>query len=238
MTKLLVSVRSVAEAEAALAGGAALIDVKEPSRGSLGPADETTVAAVIGCVQQRRPVSAAMGELGAVAPPLRTRGLSYGKWGLAGRGSDVGWRKELAGTAGRLSRTDPSCQLVAVAYADWQRAHSPPPAEVCVFAQHQRCGAFLLDTWCKDGSTLLDWLSTAEIGRLCSICRAAGIPVALAGSLRLAHVPLLAPVQPDWFAVRGAVCRGGARGRELDPDAVRRWTDRLANSVNPVGTES
>ena len=40
MTRLLVSVRSAAEAEAALAGGAAVIDVKEPTRGALGRADD------------------------------------------------------------------------------------------------------------------------------------------------------------------------------------------------------
>ena len=36
MTGLLVSVRDAAEAEAALRGGATLIDVKEPRHGSLG----------------------------------------------------------------------------------------------------------------------------------------------------------------------------------------------------------
>ena len=44
-TQLLVSVRSPAEALAALEGGAALIDVKEPARGSLGRA---------GCVRPSR----------------------------------------------------------------------------------------------------------------------------------------------------------------------------------------
>ena len=39
MSRLLVSVRSAAEAEVALGAGADLIDVKEPSRGSLGAAD-------------------------------------------------------------------------------------------------------------------------------------------------------------------------------------------------------
>ena len=38
MTGLLVSVRDADEAEAALRGGAALIDVKEPRHGSLGRA--------------------------------------------------------------------------------------------------------------------------------------------------------------------------------------------------------
>src|SRR5438128_1572682 len=62
---LLVSVRSAAEAEIAIGAGAALIDVKEPSRGPLGRADDTTIAAVVKQVAGRRPVSAALGELPA-----------------------------------------------------------------------------------------------------------------------------------------------------------------------------
>ena len=42
---LLVSVRDAAEAGNAVAGGAALIDVKEPARGALGRADDAIVAA-------------------------------------------------------------------------------------------------------------------------------------------------------------------------------------------------
>ena len=47
MTKLLVSVRSVAEARIALAGGVDLIDVKEPRRGSLGAADAGIIAEIV-----------------------------------------------------------------------------------------------------------------------------------------------------------------------------------------------
>ena len=63
MAGLLVSVRSVAEAEIALAGGAAIIDVKEPSRGALGRADDTIIADIVRSVAGRAPVSAALGEL-------------------------------------------------------------------------------------------------------------------------------------------------------------------------------
>src|SRR5690242_4202542 len=63
MAHLLVSVRSPAEAVAALEGGAALIDVKEPSRGPLGRADEDTITAIVQTVAGRRPVSVALGEL-------------------------------------------------------------------------------------------------------------------------------------------------------------------------------
>ena len=60
---LLVSVRSAAEALAALAGGADVIDVKEPNQGSLGAADDDTISAVVRAVAGRAPVSAALGEL-------------------------------------------------------------------------------------------------------------------------------------------------------------------------------
>jgi len=52
MAALLVSVRSAAEALAALAGGAAVIDVKEPSRGPLGRADGDVWRAVLAAVSQ------------------------------------------------------------------------------------------------------------------------------------------------------------------------------------------
>ena len=46
MAELLVSVRSLGEAQAALVAGAAVIDVKEPLRGSLGRADDATISAL------------------------------------------------------------------------------------------------------------------------------------------------------------------------------------------------
>src|SRR5207248_6212819 len=100
---LLVSVRSEAEVEVALAGGAALIDVKEPARGSLGRASEATLTGVLRSVAGRRPVSAALGELAEATEnrwPLAAIGLAYVKWGLAGY-ADVkrDWRRDLAGEA-------------------------------------------------------------------------------------------------------------------------------------------
>src|SRR5205823_7974852 len=118
MAELLVSVRSVPEAEAALAGGAQLIDVKEPARGSLGRADAATVAAVVRQVAGRRPVSAAGGELLEPPASLNTSGVSYVKWGLSGCRSLADWRARLQAAAGDLHGS--GCHAVAVAYADWQ----------------------------------------------------------------------------------------------------------------------
>jgi hypothetical protein len=229
--KLLVSVRNAAEAEAALAGGADLIDVKEPKRGSLGAADARTLAAVVAAVAGRRPVSAALGELRESfwkGPPALP-GLAYVKWGLAGfrRHAAPLWQWELTCAVRRLAEVNPACRAVAVAYADWERALAPPPDEVFALAAQLKLGAFLLDTWGKDGGTLLDWLPAAEVGRLCERGRAAGLPVALGGSLGPAQMAALAAARPDWFAVRGAACRDGDRAAAVEAGRVRQLAEML-----------
>jgi uncharacterized protein (UPF0264 family) len=234
MTALLVSVRSAAEAEAALDGGAALIDVKEPARGSLGRAELATIAEVVRVVAGRRPVSAALGELreeGGGCPQGPT-GLAFLKWGLAGCGGHrTAWEAELRQAALFLR---PGCRLVAVAYADWQRAGAPPPWEVLAFACSHPGSPFLLDTWRKDGTTLLDWLPPWQVEEFCRLSRAAGVPAALAGSLGLEEVRALRRAGPDWFAVRGAACQGRDRTAAIDRGKVRALADVLAEEL-PVG---
>jgi uncharacterized protein (UPF0264 family) len=224
--QLLVSVRSVEEAAAALEGGAGLIDVKEPSRGSLGRADDERIRQIVHFIKGRRPVSAACGELRETdfAPPC-IRGLNFIKWGLAGLGGETPWRDALARAAGGLHST--SCRPVVAAYADWRRAKAPRPEEVCTFACEQHWGAFLLDTWQKDGRTLLDFLTPPEVADLAQRCRAAGVRVALAGSLGVPQIAALRVAGPDWFAVRGAACRGGDRDAAVDAAAVRQLADLL-----------
>ncbi len=84
MPKLLVSVRSAAEAQQAFFGGADLIDVKEPDRGPLGAADADVIAEVARFVAGRRPTSAALGELVEGRRLPTALGLSFAKLGLAG----------------------------------------------------------------------------------------------------------------------------------------------------------
>lgn len=219
MTRLLVSVRSAQEAETALHGGAALIDVKEPKHGSLGRAGDEVIAAVVRIVAGRRPVSAALGEL-ADSPDMPVEpSLAYVKWGLAAAQED--WRSQLGGALRRLVEHQPSSRAVAVAYADWRRADAPTPEDVCTFAVEHSVGAFLLDTWKKDSSTLLDWLPLGEIERLRERCHARGVPIALAGSLGAREIGQLLPLRPDWFAVRGAACRGRRRTAMIDEGKVR-----------------
>jgi len=236
MAELLVSVRSLHEAQAALVGGASVIDVKEPARGSLGRAEDATIVGILRAIGGRRPVSAAMGEFVEGLPYFAPAGLRYLKWGLAGCGGRTDWRAALAKTVAHLQEANSGCQTVAVAYADWRRAEAPHPEDVCAFACTHPCGAFLLDTWHKDGTTLLDWLSSDEASRLCQTCRRAGIRVAFAGSLGPSQICILRAADPDWFAVRGAVCQAGRREQAIDPGAVGRLV-HLVGSHGRLMTE-
>jgi uncharacterized protein (UPF0264 family) len=116
---------------------------------------------------------------------------------------------------------------VAVAYADWQRACAPPPDHVFRFARDHGWNTLLVDTWKKDGTTLLDWLPLPDVVRLGQQSRDAGIRLALAGSLGLAQIKALFRVAPDWFAVRGTVCHQSRREAGIDETAVRRLADFL-----------
>jgi uncharacterized protein (UPF0264 family) len=227
-TGLLISVRSADEVEAALAGGADLIDVKEPSRGALGMAEAEVVAAVVQKVKKRVPVSAALGEWG---PNALTEAhwhlelkLDYVKWGLAGYTPTPGWGEDLLDTRRELPA---GMEMVAVAYADWEKAKSVPPVELVRFAKRFRFRAFLLDTWTKDGKTLLDFLKTAEIAELVESVQRVGIKAAIGGSLRPEHLKQLKGIAPDWYAVRASACAAGKRDGVIDTARVKKWKEAI-----------
>ena len=63
MTRMLASVTGPAEAETAVAGGADIIDLKDPSRGALGAVPVATVARTVIAIRGRRETSAVTGDL-------------------------------------------------------------------------------------------------------------------------------------------------------------------------------
>jgi uncharacterized protein (UPF0264 family) len=228
-TGLLVSVRTAEEAQAAVAAGADLIDVKDPGRGPLGMAHHEALAAVLAAVGQKVPVSAALGEW---SPQILTAAhwhlelpVQYVKWGLAGYRAAAAWGEELLETRRQVPD---GIEVVAVAYADWEKASAAPPLEVARFAKRFRYRAFLLDTFTKDGRTLLDHMPPAQVAELVASLKRGGVQVALGGSLAVEHLKLLRDVKPDWYAVRGSVCAGGKRDGVLDPVRVKKWKEALA----------
>jgi uncharacterized protein (UPF0264 family) len=234
---LLVSVRDAVEAAEALEGGAAIIDVKEPRHGSLGAAEPEMIAAVARVVGTRRPWTMACGDLGGepnhgqgagqsgpmepVAVSIRSRfervlallepsavPPAAVKIGLAGAaGTD--WRRRLRAVFESLP---PGSDRVAVAYADWQRAHAPSPPDVIAAAGGLSCSMLLVDTFDKAGGGLFDCCPSGMPEAWVAAARAARLQVAVAGRIAAAEIPAAWALRPDVVAVRSAVCFNGRDG--------------------------
>lgn len=205
---LLVSVRSADEAAKALAGGADVIDIKEPSNGPLGAASSETLCDVIARVSRQAPVTAALGELDdwnakKVLPP----GLAAVKVGFAG--TDSCWRERFGQLSQQLEGTT---QLIPVGYADHHEAHSPELGDVLEAAISLKAGWMVIDTWNKHGPTSLERCGADSLTRLIDRARASQVAIVLAGGLSRAGVPAARACRPSLIGVRGAACDGGRTG--------------------------
>jgi (5-formylfuran-3-yl)methyl phosphate synthase len=219
-TKLLVSVRSAAEAEMALGAGADLIDIKEPSRGALGAADPEVWEEIRGVVDRRAPMSVALGEL--LAAPIeklatQTGSAMFAKIGLARCQSATGWIARFGRVIGKLPR---HVRPVPVAYADWPAADAPAPFMALTLAARCSSRMLLIDTFEKTRGGLLERLSWEALAELAELAKSAKIELALAGSLDADSIERLLPLWPAYIGVRGAVCRGGRSGT-VDPALVK-----------------
>jgi len=242
VAKLLVSVRSAIEAQAAIAGGAAVVDVKEPLRGPLGRASADVARQVRLAVDERVPVSVALGELNdwftPEAPVLIAwagGGMAYVKLGLSN--ARPGWQERWQLLRHQLAAACPRAPgWVAVVYADWQAARAPHPDEVIREAvEVDACQGVLFDTWDKSGSSPLDasWKETTDR------VREAGRLLALAGRIDVGAIEKLATLEPDIIAVRGAACVGGNRLGMIDVERVghlARAAARMNLTYTPLQT--
>jgi uncharacterized protein (UPF0264 family) len=254
---LLVSVRDGDEAAEALAGGSAIIDVKEPLAGPLGAAAPGAVAAIAAVVGSSAPWTLACGELlGADADVEagRQRALEFVaavcgglmaapapaavKVGLSGAGPTP-WRDALEGMATGLPA---GTGLVAVAYADWQRCRGPDPEALVAAAASAGCLGVLVDTFDKSGPGLFGLVDRAAIRRWVALAHAAGMPIALAGKLSLDDVASAVSVGADVVGVRSVACGarqpGGGDGDRLGAvqrDRVGRAVERFATTLAGVG---
>jgi uncharacterized protein (UPF0264 family) len=231
---LLVSVRDAAEASDALAGGAAIIDVKEPARGPLGAADADVAMAVAAAVGGTVCWTLACGELAAgdaaawatracaaaAAPPAAA------KAGPAGLSPEA-WRDAFAAFAAALPA---GIEPVAVAYADWRRTAAPDPAVLIGEAAQIGCRTLLIDTGDKAGPGLFGSAGPAAVAGWIAAAHGAGMAVAAAGRLTLEEIARARGIGADVVAIRGAVCRGGRDGI-IDRNLVQTAGTLLASAV-------
>jgi uncharacterized protein (UPF0264 family) len=223
---LLVSVFAAGEIEAALAGGASVVDVKGPGAG-LAPAALETIRAVVDAVAGRARVSAVVED----AESARACGADDVKLGLSQRrGAEERLRAVVAAV--------PRARVVAVAFADAEGDESLRPTDLPRIAR--ACGAqvAMLDTARKDGRTTFDVLGEEEIAAFVRGAQALGLAAAVSGALGPSEVERAASLGADIVGVRTSACDGG-RGGRVHAERVRGLCaalsrGRAASEASPV----
>lgn len=227
MTKLLVSVRNVDEALIAAAGGADFIDLKEPRAGALGGLPLATLREVVAALRaagSKLPISATIGDLplAPLAPVLdqvravAACGVDYVKVGIPRDAHAPAALQALAGC---------DAAIVPVFIADAGLA----PEHLRLACALPFAG-LMVDTFDKAAGSLFDVMDEAALRDFLARVRAAGPMAGLAGALRLADLPRVRALAPDFAGFRSAVCNGD-RGGALDPARLRSLHQALHDTM-------
>ncbi|MFN8202376.1 MAG: (5-formylfuran-3-yl)methyl phosphate synthase [Solirubrobacteraceae bacterium] len=228
--RLLVSVVDAREARTALAGGADIVDVKNPSEGSLGAPVPRTIADVRAAVPAAIPVSVALGDMPSLpgtaalaALGAATSGATYVKVGLWGTSTEDAAIALLRATREALTSAS-AVSVIAAGYADAERLPGRPlaPHRLPHVARAAGVAGCLLDTGIKDGRGLFHWLSPPTVLALVDEAHDAGLEVAVAGGLSDRDLPTVLGTGADIAGVRSAACRDGVRTAPLDRERIRR----------------
>ena len=217
---------NVEEARAALAGGADIIDVKNPKEGSLGANFPWAIRAVADVARGIAPVSATIGDLpfkpgtaSLAALGAAVSGAEYVKAGLLGAKDQAQAVEMLEGIVRAVKDYDPKKKVVASGYSDFLRAGCLSPLLLPQAAASAGADLVMVDTAVKDGRPTFDFMSEAELEQFISRGHSEGLEVALAGSIGFAHLDLLKRLQPEIIGVRGIVC-GGDRSSSVRAELV------------------
>ena len=236
---LLASVASLAELNRAYAVGADILDLKNPSAGALGA---WSVEALTEAVQRWRMwphprplLSATIGDhpldpaiLCTATARTAATGVPLVKIGFSRAGGAAGALPTCLDALAPLAR---EARLIAVLFAD-----EGPATDLVPCVADAGFHGVMLDTARKDGRRLTDHLDVPMLAAFVEAARRHGLLTGLAGSLRRADIPLLAPLRPDYLGFRGALCTGSRTGA-LDPAAlasVRADLARAARALAPA----
>ena len=242
-SRLLVSVRDLAEFRLARLAAVDVIDFKEPDHGALAAVDPSlwieasaefsrAPATHSKAASPRPQLSAALGEphdarrLAADVPSS----FAFAKAGPSGCRSGRSLRSLWRDVVGKMPQ---EVGLVAVAYADHSPANCLPPEQILREAAEVGLRRCLIDTFTKQGRSSIEWLGLPRLLRLAELCRELNLAWTLAGSIKLDHLPQLTSqaITPDLIGVRGDVCQHH-RGGTLLPARVRQWQDALRDAAS------
>jgi uncharacterized protein (UPF0264 family) len=234
--RLLVSVRSAAEARLAQAGGAGIIDAKEPDRGPLGQVDAEVLAEIRAAVPVRTWISAALGDVASTDDIARalagvTVPVRFVKLGFRGIPEADTVQGLLRDAVRRAEGHEGSPRVVAVSYGDHARAESLSPVAACEIARAAGAAGLLIDTCVKDAQSLFDFMEVAALAGIGRALAADELEFALAGNLGADRVAMALDAGATIFGVRGAACESNRRTGGIVETRVRELADAIRHEL-------
>lgn len=242
MVKVLISPMDSKEAIESIEGGADIIDVKNPSEGSLGASFPwiireiknmalkygKQVSATIGDMEYK-PGTASLAALGAAQS-----GADYIKIGLFGPKNEEEAYNMLKPVVKSVKEFDKDKKLVAAAYADYYRINSIPPYMLPEVGEKAGVDGVMIDTAIKDGKTLFNHMEMDELYEFVKQSKfqppKRNIFCALAGGINADHIATLKDLNPDVVGVRTAVCKNGRNSR-IEKGLVTNFIAEIAGQV-------
>ena len=198
--KLLISPKNETEAVEAAAGGADIIDVKNPDEGPLGASFPWIIRGIREGMPANVEVSCTVGE----APNL-PGSMALASLGAASTGVDY----IKAGLFG-LKTAEKAVYLmrnVTQAAKEYNpRVGTVDPMQVPKIAYEAKADVAMLDTAIKDGKNLFIFLTKPQLSRFVDEAHGYGLKASLAGSLQKENLPEVYALGADIAGVRGAAC--------------------------------
>ena len=206
------------EAQESIAGGADIIDVKNPKEGALGANYPWVIKKIKELTPKNIEVSCTLGDvpnlpgsISLAALGAASLGVDYIKIGLFGLKTP----KEAVFLLQQVSKAakgyNQKIKVVAAGYADAKKIGAIDPLFIPEIAHQAQVDIAMLDTATKDGTTLFDHLTSEQLKTFVDATHNLGLQVALAGSLRKQDLTIVYSLGADIAGLRGAACTNSDR---------------------------
>jgi (5-formylfuran-3-yl)methyl phosphate synthase len=229
------------EALEAIAGGAHIIDVKNPKEGALGANYPWIIKRIEKVTPKPLEVSCTLGEVGNLpgsvslaALGAASLGVDYIKIGLYG----IKTPKEAIFLLQKVRRAakkcNPKIKIAVAGYADAKKIDTIDPLLIPEIANKAQVEVAMLDTSTKDGKNLFDYLTIEQLQRFVDLAHGFGLVTALAGSLRKHDLPVVYGLGTDIAGLRGAACTNNNR---ITGQINRKLVNELVEIVKQAETQ-
>lgn len=235
--QLLVSVTYVEEAENAIEGGADIIDIKNPSEGSLGANFPHVIREIVSKIPSSLESSATLGDVPNLPGTVSLAGagaalcgVNYVKVGLMG----VRTLEEAVFLLKQLRHAvkmiNPHTKVIAAGYADAATVKALNPLLLPRVSSQAGIEGCMIDTAIKDGHNLFYYLNQDQLENFVTEAHGSGLICALAGSLREEDIPLIQELGADIIGFRTAVCEGDRIHGRVSKSKIQRVRSILERS--------